>query len=300
MDASETPESPLASAAARHSERRSIILCAIGAIGGLAIAGAGLFTAQGTRIAGVPAEDVAIVNQVPVLMSDYVALFEATEGMPLAKGTPAQKRKILDQMIREELYVQRGVELGLPNDIIEVRQALVSAVEAQQAIDGSASQPEEETLKSFYRQQPEKYADEGRITLTDMIAPSMDQARAAITDIRAGKSVAAAAAAHGLQPSGKMIDGEEYYFAAKIHIGDALFDAARRVPAGKVSDPVQAPDGIHVMAVSLNIPPVPAPYDRIRDKVLSDYRADKIARMQSGADAFLRKRADVQIAPGFE
>jgi hypothetical protein len=34
--------------------------------------------------------------------------------------------------------------------------------------------------------------------------------------------------------------------------------------------------------------------------VLTDFRNDKIARMQAGADLFLRKRADVQIAKGFE
>ena len=115
---------------ARHSERRSIMLCAIGAVGGLIVAGAGLFTAQGTRIAGVPAEDVAMVNQVPILMSDYVANLRAAKGVGLDKATPAQKKEILDQMIREELYVQRGIELGQQNDITEVRTALVGAVEA--------------------------------------------------------------------------------------------------------------------------------------------------------------------------
>jgi hypothetical protein len=82
------PDNPLA----RHSERRSIILCAIGAVGGLIVAGAGLFTAQGTRIAGVPAEDVAMVNQVPILMSDYIANLRAAEGVGLDRATSAEEK----------------------------------------------------------------------------------------------------------------------------------------------------------------------------------------------------------------
>ena len=295
----ETPPSPH-NWMARHSERRSIILCGIGAVSGLIVAGAGLFTAQGTRMAGVPAEDVAMVNQVPILMSDYLANLRAAKGVGLDKATPAQKKEILDQMIREELYVQRGIELGQQNDITEVRVALVGAVEAQQATDAAATQPDQAALRAFYEQRLSQYADEGTITLTDMIAPDEAAARAAVAEIRAGRPVTTAASAHGLRPSGKMADGEEYYFAGRIHLGDTLFDAASKVPAGKVSDPITAPDGIHVIAVTQNMPPKASPYEMVCDKVLNDYRADKIKRMQAGADAFLRRRADIQIAKGFE
>ena len=50
-----------------------------------------------------------------------------------------------------------------------------------------------------------------------------------------------------------------------------------------------SPDGIHVVAVTQNKPPKASPYDMVRDRVLADYRADKINRMQAGADAFLAK-----------
>ena len=295
----ETPPSPH-NWMARHSERRSIILCGIGAVSGLIVAGAGLFTAQGTRMAGVPAEDVAMVNQVPILMSDYLANLRAAKGVGLDKATPAQKKEILDQMIREELYVQRGIELGQQNDITEVRVALVGAVEAQQATDAAATQPDQAALRAFYSQHLSQYEDEGTISLTDMIAPDEAAARAAVAEIRAGRPVTTAASAHGLRPSGKMADGEEYYFAGRIHLGDTLFDAASKVPAGKVSDPITAPDGIHAIAVTQNMPPKASPYEMVCDKVLNDYRADKIKRMQAGADAFLRRRADIQIAKGFE
>jgi hypothetical protein len=123
--------------------RRSLLLCAAGAVLGLAVAGVGLFTAKGTRTSHVPAEDVAVVNQVPILMSDYVAQIRSLYNVPLSQASARQKRQVLSDMIREELYVQRGTELGLQADTVEVRQALVGAVEAQVAADVTLAQPDE-------------------------------------------------------------------------------------------------------------------------------------------------------------
>jgi len=53
--------------------RRSMVLLALGALLGLAIAGYGLFTAKGTRSRSVPPEDLALVNNRPILRSDFMA-----------------------------------------------------------------------------------------------------------------------------------------------------------------------------------------------------------------------------------
>ena len=57
--------------------RRSMLLAAAASLIGLAIAGYGLFTAQGTRTAAVPAEDAALVNNVPILRADLIAQITA-------------------------------------------------------------------------------------------------------------------------------------------------------------------------------------------------------------------------------
>ena len=51
---------------------------------------------------------------------------------------------------------------------------------------------------------------------------------------------------------------------------------------------------------SSNRQPVPEDYSEARDRVLADYRTDKIARMRAGTDRFLRERADVQIAKALQ
>ena len=119
-----------------------------------------------------------------------------------------------------------------------------------------------------------------------------DAARA-VAALRAGTP----AATLGLKTSGRVDDGEEYYFAARIHLGPALFAIARRMRAGEVSEPIHAADGFHILAMVANAPPVPTPFAVARDQVLRDVQADKIARLQGANDRFLYKRADIKIAP---
>ena len=279
-----------------HNERRSLMLCALAAAVGLAIAGAGLFNARGTRVAGVPPEDAAVVNRSPLLMSDYVTQLHALYNLSPSQATPAQKRAALDSMIREELYVQRGIELGLQNDFIEIRNAVVSAVEAQQEIDANATVPTEQELRDFYQSHLQNFQPEGLMTVTDYLAPDLGSAQRAALAVRSGKGLASTMLAEGLRSSGATDDGEEFYFAAEHHLGATLFAIARRLRDGEVSDPVTDGGRVHVLAMHHNRQPVAEDYSRARDQVLAAFRTDKIARMRAGTDRFLRERADVQIS----
>jgi hypothetical protein len=241
-----------------------------------------------------------VVNQSPILLSDYVVQLQALYTVSLSEATPAQKRATLNSMIREELYVQRGIELGLQNDFIEVRTALVNAVESQQEIDANATIPTEQELRAFYQSHLQDFQPEGLMTLTDFVAPDLASAQRAVTDVRSGKDPASAMVAEGLKSSGATDDGEEFYFAAEQHLGARLFALAKRLQDGQVSDPVADGGRIHVLAMQHNHQPVPEDYSQARDRVLAAYRTDKIARMRAGTDRFLRERADVQIAKGFQ
>jgi len=279
-----------------HNERRSLVLFALAAVLGLVIAGVGLFNARGTRVAGVPPEDVAVVNRSPILLSDYVTQLQALYNVSPSQATPAQKRAALDSMIREELYVQRGIELGLQNDFIEIRNALVSAVEAQQEIDANATVPTEAELRDFYQGHLQNFQPEGLMTITDYVAPDLASAQRAVAAVRSGKEPGPAMSADGLASSGATDDGEEFYFAAEQHLGSTLFAIAKRLHDGQVSDPVTVDGRVHVLAMRYNRQAAPEDFSHARDQVLAGYRTDKIARMRAGTDRFLRQRADVQIA----
>jgi hypothetical protein len=281
---------------AKVNSKRSFFLTICGAVIGLLLAGYALFTAHGTSTLMVPAEDVALVNQQPISRSDYFVQLQNLYGIEFPHATNEQRQKVLNDMIREELFVQRGKELDVASTDPDVRNALVNAVELEIASDAITSQPTEAALRSYYQTHPERYASEGIMTVEDFVFPANGAAVSqAIDALEIHAPTPDLIARFGGKSSGKVGD-EEFYFAAKIHLGDRLFEAARGLPQGGVSAPIEMPDGIHVLYLQKNVKPALLDFAAARDKVLSDYRNERIRHLTTGDEAFLRKRANILIA----
>lgn len=277
------------------SARRSMLLMALGAVAGLALAGYALFTARGTTTFHVPAEDVALVNQQPIARADFYAQLQATYGVDDAHATPAQRRRVLTDMIREELFVQRGKELDVAATDPDVRTAMVSAVEQMAAADAVTSEPNDSTLQDYFKAHQDRYAQEGVMNVRDLVFPQTADAAGAAGALAAGAPLAAALGRfHGRDTSRET--GEDFYFAAKIHLGEALFGVARAAPSGSVSPPVAQPDGVHLLYMSRNTPPKPFAFEEARAQVLSDFRNDKVKRTTAQYQGFLRQRANIVVA----
>ncbi len=276
---------------------RSLGFMGLGAVIGLALAGYALFTARGTSTLVVPAEDVALVNQQPISRSDYLLQLQALYATDLQHATREEREKVLNDMIREELFVQRGKELDVASNDSEVRSAMVNAVELEIAADALTSQPTEAQLRAYYLAHKSNYAGEGVMTVHDYVFPvsAAAQAAEAVKSLKSGPPTAELLMHWGAKDS-PLVGDEEFYFAAKIHLGDRLFDAARVLADGASSPPLVMPDGIHVLYMVKNKPPVPFDFADARDQVLNDYRNKAIARLSTGDEKFLRKRANVLIA----
>jgi len=288
----------MADPAERASSRRSFVLMGGAALLGLLLAGYSLFSARGTSTLIVPAEDVALVNQQPISRSDYLLQLQTLYGVDLQHATVAERRKVLDDMIREELFVQRGKELDVASTDPEVRAALVNAVELEIAADAITTQPSEGQLRLYYVAHRARYASEGTMTVRDYVFPASESVAAAEAAelLKYNPPTPALLARWHAADSGS-VSGEEFYFAAKIHLGEPLFEAARDLPDGGVSAPIAAAGGrIHILYMIKNTRPQPFDFAAARDQVLTDYRNDAISRLRTGDEAFLRKRANIVIA----
>jgi hypothetical protein len=279
------------------SSARSFVLMAAGVLIGLILAGYSLFTARSASTLIVPAEDVALVNQQPVSRADYLALLQTLYGVDLSHATREQRRQVLDDMIREELFVQRGKELDVASTDPDVRSALVNAVELEIAENAITSQPSETVLRQFFETHQDRYVSEGVMRAKDLVFPASalgelphepEALKRAVTD--------AQTLAHLDGRDSGRTKGEEFYFAAKIHLGDELFAAARDLGNGEVSRPIQLSDGIHVLDMEQNRRPVPFGFAAARAQVLSDYRNQAVDKLKLSGESFLRKRANVLIA----
>jgi hypothetical protein len=298
----------------KPSVRRSMILLASGALIGLAIAGYGLFTAKGTRSHAVPPEAVALVNQRQILRSDFMTQTQTQFVLPFAETTPEQRHTVLDDMINEELMVQRGLEIDLPSYDPDVRNALVAGVELEVTADVLSQQPTPGELRGYYEHHKDKYSTEGVMRLRDLViktdashpaAVAESMALAAVAALRRGQALDAVIKKFDLGDSGRFMDaghadtGDIFQFAVRAKLDDSLYLATLPLHDGEVSDPVQESDGVHLIAMIKHRFPVPQTFEEASNQVWTDVKKEAQAKVRSANLTYLRSRADIILAPEF-
>jgi hypothetical protein len=281
-------------------------LYALGALLGLGIAGYGLFTAAGTSTHSVPPEDVAVVNQRPILRSDFIAQLESETGLKFDESSQADRVKVLGEMVREELLVQRALELDFAETDQATRNALVTTISQQATVEVTTSQPSEAQLREFYQRHKDRYASEGTMQVRnwrlplDPAKPRDDQlkrAGEAAQALRAGEPIEVVMRRFGLN-EGERHD-EDYYFAVKYRLGDLLFAAVEALPSGGVSEPIEDKATIQIVQVIKNTRPVPLGFEASRPRVFSDFKDEAQSRLLEATMAFLRSRATILIADDY-
>jgi parvulin-like peptidyl-prolyl isomerase len=296
----------------KPSVRRSMILLASGALIGLVIAGYGLFTAKGTRGRAVPPEAVALVNQRQILRSDFMTQTQAEFVLPFAQTTREQRRTVLEDMINEELMVQRGLEIDLPSYDPDVRNALVAGVELEVTADVLSQQPTPDELRAHYERHRDKYSTEGIMRLRDLLvkidashplAAAPATARAAVTALRRGQSLDAVIKQFDLVDSGRFMDaghadtGDIFQFALRAKLDDRLYQATLPLHDGEVSDPVPEGDGVHLIVMIKHRFPVQQTFEEASNQVWTDVNKEAQAKVRSANLTYLRSRADIILAP---
>jgi parvulin-like peptidyl-prolyl isomerase len=294
--------------------RRSMVLLALGALLGLAIAGYGLFTAKGTRSRSVPPEDLALVNNRPILRSDFMTQVQTEFATPFAESLPEQRAKVLKDMVAEELQVQRGLEIDLPGFDPDVRNALVAGVQLEVTADVMAQQPTDQELRAYYEAHKDRYVGEGVLRIRDLVAKSgaaaaataeqaMANAQQAVTALRAGMTVEQAVQRYRLEDSGALMaagrvdTGEIFEFAARAKLAREIYAAAATLQGGQVSEPIRQNDGAHVVVMIEHRMPVREDYAAAADQVWTDYKNEAQARVREANVRYLRSRADILLSP---
>ena len=298
----------------RPDVRRSMALLALGALVGLAIAGYGLFTARGTRSRSVPPEAVALVNQRPILRSDFMAQAQAQFALPFDELTVEQRATTLEDMLAEELRMQRGLEIDLPSYDPDVRSALVAGVELEVAADVVAQQPTDEQLHAFYEANKSKYSSEGVLRLRDLVVTedgtrdhkeALAAAKSAIMALRGGTPLGTVIQQYRLRDSGRLVNGGKvdvddiFEFAVEAKFTPRLSEALKPLNAGDVSEAVEEADGVHLVYVMARRRPLAQGFDAAKNAVWSDYKTAAQARVNKGNLEYLRDRADILIAPEY-
>lgn len=290
------------------SPRRSLALLALGALVGLCLAGYGLFSAPAGNSTALPPGAVARVNQGQILLTDFRTQTETLYDTSFDKTTLEQRKQVLDSMIAEELLVQRGLEIGLPNTNAEVRDALVSAVNLQSTTDVEARPPTEAQLRAYHAAHPERYVSIGSMRVHDLFIPPTDntksddamrRAQQAVRALRQGKRVAEVIATFSLQANPNVGGETQLDLVVKRILGDVLYSEASKLGTGKTSEPIATTDGVHILHSAARTPSVALDFVTTKSQVASDFKRDARQRAQQEYVRFLREKATVIVDAPF-
>ena len=275
---------------------RGRALLAAGAAAGLAAA---LWGALGPPARDRVGNDViATVNGVAIGRADYQRALGSLVADKRSPVTAADERRVLDNLVDEQLLVERGLELGLGEQDIAVRKALIDAM-IQFAVAGAAGrEPDEAELRRFYAERPQLVLSDARLRVRVVSFPSRDAARvesmrrallggASFDDAVRKAGAEPVAVPDTLLPPGKLAD----------YAGPAVRDAALAMTPGDVAGPLDV-GGVpsFVLLVDRTAPTAP-PFEQVRDAVAEEWRRRQAEAALAQYIGSLRRSAVIDYAP---
>jgi parvulin-like peptidyl-prolyl isomerase len=271
--------------------RRPLILLALGALAGAALAAAGLRGAAGGG--ALPEGVVAVVNGEPIAEQDYLRMIAAVGGERRAPLDAEDRRRILDRLIDEELLVQRGLALGLARTDRRVRADLTATVIDAVVSETGESEPSETEVAAFYDAHRDFFAGPGRLRLRQVFvrvtrpndAEALARAEQAAARLRAGESLESVDAALGDAALAPLPDTALPPAKLRDYLGPTALRTALELDVGAVSDPVRSGTGYHVLQVVERQPDSAPPLADIRPQVVAEMR-------RRGGEAALRAYLD--------
>ncbi|UCE84860.1 MAG: peptidyl-prolyl cis-trans isomerase [Deltaproteobacteria bacterium] len=291
---------------AQASQSRSTVLwLAFFAAAGLALAATGLL--QRRSASALPSGAIARVNGSVIDAESYERLIVALASDRRGELTDADRRRVLDRMIEEELLVQRALELGLARVDRRVRADLVSAVIASVTADAERRTPTDADLRALYDAEPEFFARPGRLRVRqiffrvrspDDVDAASARAEAATRRLAAGEAFEEVARALGDEPIVPIPDAPLPATKLQEYLGPSATRVALASDGSSPSAPVRSGTGFHILDVREREPRVIPPFDAIRDRLRAEWTRREGERALRAYLDELRARADLVVAPG--
>ena len=283
--------------------RRARFLLGAGAAVGLALAATGL---RPPALRGdLPPDAVARVNDALIRRLD---LARALAGLGADRREPldaADRRRILDRLIDDELLFQHGLALGLARRDRLIRGQLVAATLDALAAPEGDSEPDRAAVEAFYAANRSYFARAGRLRVREVVTrasggddgPARARAEAAAARLRKGEAIDAVRAALGDAELVPLPDALLPPESLVRYLGDTAAAATLELAAGSVSDPIRTADGFRVLQVVEREDAAVPPLDEIEPTVRAEMRrrADE-TRLRERLTA-LRAAAEVQVEP---
>lgn len=216
--------------------------------------------------------------------------FEAVWRRP---PTPDELVGLIEDHIREEVYVREALALGLDQDDTVIRRRLRQKMEFLSESASAALEPSDAELRAHLEAHPERFIRGPELAFEQVFlgeAPDDREIRTTLDALEAGADPAAVGArtllpvALPLSPPAA-VDGT---------FGEGFFERVASAEPETWSGPVASGFGAHLIRLDRLVPAVEPSLGTVRDEVLRDWRRAKAEALSE--QQFERLRARYEIA----
>ncbi len=264
---------------ATNRSRSATWFLTAGAGTGIAMAACGLLASRNDAAHRIPKNAVARVNGQAIAVADYRRVLAGLANDRRDGLEEADRRRVVDRLIDEELLIQRGLDLGLAHSDRRVRSDLTAAVVAAAIGAGRSSAPSDDEVESFYDAHRELFVAPERIRLRQIFfrvpgdsakAPPEDRARDAVLRARAGEPFDDLASELGDEEIAPLPDAPLPPAKLVDYLGPTALRAALGLVEGEVSEPVRSGQGLHVLLVVARDAGAARPLEDVRSEVAAE------------------------------
>jgi parvulin-like peptidyl-prolyl isomerase len=291
------------------NDTQARVLLWAGVISGLLLTAISLMRSReptGDANATVPVGSVALVNGYPIAAELYARILGGLAAERRTVGAEqADRQRILDRLIDEELLVQRGIELGLARADQVIRRQIVNVLTSSLATETEELTPEDGELRRFYAEHSDLFARTDRLSFAQIFlrVPSALQddeqrqrAEQVVTRLRVGQLFEAVNKEFGDDPVLRLPTGPLPPEKIQEYLGPTVMQALMLLNPGEVSDPVRSGTGYHVLVLHERQLGTVPPFESLRDVILTQYRRVAGEQVVAAYIADLRKQARIQTA----
>lgn len=249
-------------------------------VGGLLV-----FLFFAVRDAASPASTDIVIS--PQLQTELVDQWQKAQGNTPDAG---ERKKIIEQWVREEILYREALHLGFDRDDVVIRRRLANKMEFFLETAIADPQPSRQQLEQWLRTHADRYRRPQRIDFQQLWFPDEAGARAALDRIRAGVRWQALGREISLPDTLQDQDPEQIL----KRFGDRFSRGIAAVAAdGRWHGPIISSFGFHLVHVSKRSPGRLPPLDAVRDEVATDWRDAERGRKLHNAYAAYRDQYHV-------
>ncbi|GLS98948.1 hypothetical protein GCM10007897_03260 [Sphingobium jiangsuense] len=225
------------------------------------------------------------VTYTPAIEKQLVENFELVSGR---KATPADREKLRDDYIGDELMFREALERGLHLSDAETRERLVDQL--RYIVAGAPVEPTEEQMVDYYASHPDLYRTEPGISFSQVFFASRPADEAAIL---------------AALNRGEAVRGDDFWLGRDFPdyghsmirgmFGKPFLDRLEQGVAGVWQGPVQSSRGWHFVRKTGTKAPARIPYATARPQVRQDFMMSSTREALDREVAKLKEKYDVEI-----